>query len=163
GPGGAEAAFARERLLDQLAARLGLSPLELRRRNPIPQERLPDTLTYDEGHGESTHDTGDYLSIRDELLEPGGAHEPHAADGRGRVAIGVSSVGQGVRTALAQIAADQLGVPFEDVVVDCHGTDATRYGHGAFASRVTTVGGNAIAVAIADLHRRAREAAAERL
>ncbi|HEY2056256.1 MAG TPA: xanthine dehydrogenase family protein molybdopterin-binding subunit [Solirubrobacterales bacterium] len=79
------------------------------------------------------------------------------ADGTFRVAIGVSSVGQGVRTALGQIAADALGVDFESVVVDYGSTDATPFGFGAFASRVTTVGGNAVHLACEDLVRKGLE------
>jgi carbon-monoxide dehydrogenase large subunit len=78
-------------------------------------------------------------------------------DGTFRVALGVSSVGQGVRTALAQIAADALGVEFERVVVDFSSTDATPFGFGAFASRVTTVGGNAVYLACEDLVRKGLE------
>ena len=84
-------------------------------------------------------------------------------DGRIRVAIGVSSVGQGLRTALGQIAADALAVPFEDVVIDYFATDTTPFGFGAFASRVTTVGGNAIVVAIRNFRERARVAGAAHL
>lgn len=196
GPGGVEASFVRERLLDQLAARLRLSPLELRRKNLIRREQFPFRITYDEGHGPYTHDTGDYVHLWDELVARTGAAALEAAvaerrrggelvglgtasfaevavigpweqarivpeaDGRIRVALGVSSVGQGVRTALGQIAADALGVPLEDVLIDYHSTDTTPFGFGAFASRVTTVGGNAVVAAIRDLHERAREAAA---
>ena len=47
GPGMTEAAFVRERLLDVLAAELRLDPVELRRRNPIPADRMP--FVYDLG------------------------------------------------------------------------------------------------------------------
>src|SRR5262249_27179796 len=44
GPGEVEATFARERMLDILAGRLGLDPLELRRRNLIPADAMPHVV-----------------------------------------------------------------------------------------------------------------------
>jgi carbon-monoxide dehydrogenase large subunit len=76
------------------------------------------------------------------------------------VQVGVGSVGQGVETALGQIAADELGVEFEKVRIGFHDTDLTPEGFGAFASRATVLGGNAIAVAACDLREKALEAAA---
>ena len=40
-------------------------------------------------------------------------------DGRFTVALGVSSLGQGLRTALGQLAAELLEVPFERIVIEC--------------------------------------------
>lgn len=198
GPGGVEASFVRERLIDRLAAELGISPLELRRRNLIDPEELPYEVGYDQGPPPYVHDCGDYPALWDKLLATAGVDQLRGelelrrgagelvgigtatfaevavigpweqarveplADGRFRVALGVSSVGQGVRTALGQLAADALGVRLEDVVIDYHSTDSTPFGFGAFASRVTTVGGNAVVAAVEDLRERAREAAAER-
>ncbi|GAA2686092.1 xanthine dehydrogenase family protein molybdopterin-binding subunit [Streptomyces aculeolatus] len=74
-----------------------------------------------------------------------------ADDGTFTVRTGVSSLGQGVETVLAQIAADALSVPFEDVTVDFSDTTAVPMGFGAFASRSTLLAGNAIALAARDL------------
>jgi len=67
-PGRPECNFVRERLLDQAAARLGLDPAELRRRNLI----RPDQMPYDCGtksFGVSTvYDSGDFPALFDELL-----------------------------------------------------------------------------------------------
>jgi carbon-monoxide dehydrogenase large subunit len=84
-------------------------------------------------------------------------------DGRFSVRVGVGSVGQGVGTALAQIAADPLGVPLDAVAVSYQDTDVVPEGLGAFGSRTTVLGGNAVAGAVADLIERARAEAAERL
>jgi aerobic carbon-monoxide dehydrogenase large subunit len=81
-------------------------------------------------------------------------------DGGFTVRVGVASVGQGVETALTQIAADCLGVPADAVAVDFSTTDAVPMGFGAFASRATSLAGNAIALAAGDL--RAKAAAALR-
>jgi carbon-monoxide dehydrogenase large subunit len=82
-------------------------------------------------------------------------------DGSFTAHVGVASVGQGVRTALGQVAADALGVTLERVTVSHHDTDVIPEGLGAFASRATTLGGNAVAGAVADLLDKARTAAAE--
>jgi CO/xanthine dehydrogenase Mo-binding subunit len=67
-PGRPECNFVRERLLDRGAARLGLDPAELRRRNLIRADEMP----YDCGtksFGVSTvYDSGDYPALFDELL-----------------------------------------------------------------------------------------------
>jgi aerobic carbon-monoxide dehydrogenase large subunit len=85
-------------------------------------------------------------------------------DGGGWTArVGVASLGQGVRTVLAQIVADQLQVAIEDVDVTHHDTDLVPQGFGAYASRATIVGGGAVVGAVDDLKRKALEAAAERL
>jgi carbon-monoxide dehydrogenase large subunit len=77
--------------------------------------------------------------------------------------VGIASLGQGVRTVLAQIVADQLQVPVEEVEVSHHDTDVVPQGFGAYASRATIVGGGAVVGAVEDLKRKAFQAAAERL
>ncbi len=67
-PGRPECNFARERLLDVAAARLGLDPAEIRRRNLI----RPDEMPYDTGttsFGATTvYDSGDFPALFEELL-----------------------------------------------------------------------------------------------
>ena len=57
---------------------------------------------------------------------------------------GIPSVGQGVETVLAQVCADILGVRYEDVTVRYGDTDALPDSVGAFGSRGTVMGGNAV-------------------
>ena len=59
------------------------------------------------------------------------------------VLAGVTSQGQGIETAVAQIAASELGVPLTSVRVVLGDTDATPFGLGAFASRQAVIGGGA--------------------
>jgi carbon-monoxide dehydrogenase large subunit len=77
--------------------------------------------------------------------------------------VGVASLGQGVRTVLAQILADELGVPIERVEISHRDTDLVPQGLGSYASRSTVIGGGAVLGAVEDLRLRAVEAAAERL
>ncbi len=84
------------------------------------------------------------------------------ADGRIAVGIGSSSLGQGVETVFAQIAADALGVPMDRISRVTHGsTDDVSRGYGSFSSRSTVMGGSAV-IAVADKMREALRAAAAR-
>jgi carbon-monoxide dehydrogenase large subunit len=67
-------------------------------------------------------------------------------DASGKVVVdtGIPSVGQGVETAFAQICADALGVAYDDVTVRYGDTEQLPDGLGAFGSRGTVVGGNAV-------------------
>jgi carbon-monoxide dehydrogenase large subunit len=65
------------------------------------------------------------------------------ASGRVTLYSGGSSVGQGMATVLAQIVADGFGVEPTRVEVVYGDTDRVPRGNGAFASRLTVVGGNA--------------------
>ena len=78
------------------------------------------------------------------------------ADGGVVVRVGAASLGQGTETALAQIAADELGVDADAVEVRHHDTADVASGFGSFASRTTVVAGNAVALACRALLRRAQ-------
>lgn len=67
------------------------------------------------------------------------------------VMTGVSPHGQGEETTFAQIVADQLGVPLDDIVVQHGDTAIVQYGIGTFGSRATAVGGTAMYFAVQDL------------
>jgi carbon-monoxide dehydrogenase large subunit len=73
------------------------------------------------------------------------------AGGRVRVATGASSQGQSHRTTLAQIAADALGLPIEQVEIIGGDTRAVATGFGTIASRSIVVAGNAVAKACSEL------------
>jgi len=64
-------------------------------------------------------------------------------NGKVAVASGAASQGQGTRTTLAQIVADRLGCPIEDVIVTLGDTAAISMGVGAFASRQAIAAGSA--------------------
>ena len=83
----------------------------------------------------------------------------------GRVVLfsGGASVGQGMETALAQITADGLGVHPDQVEVVHGDTDRVARGNGAFASRLTVVGGSAAFRAAHQVRDRVLGVAARRL
>jgi carbon-monoxide dehydrogenase large subunit len=85
------------------------------------------------------------------------------SDGKISVYVGSSSIGQGLETVCAQIAADALEVPMDEIKEVFHGsTDHVSDGCGSYSSRAVVMGGNAIVGAAAKLHDAIRAAAAER-
>lgn len=86
------------------------------------------------------------------------------ADGTVSVFVGSSSVGQGVETVFAQIAADALEMPIDRIRGVFHGsTDHVSEGFGSYSSRSVVMGGSAIVGAAAKLREAIRAAAAKRL
>src|SRR5678815_1196410 len=73
------------------------------------------------------------------------------ASGTVTVLTGASPHGQGQETTFAQIAADELGVSMDNVMVLHGDTSIVQYGIGTFGSRGTAVGGPALFYALQDL------------
>ena len=73
------------------------------------------------------------------------AHVQVETSGRVNVATGLTTQGQGHQTVFAQIVADELGVPLEDVDVTTGDTRRMPYAVGTFASRAAVMSGNAVA------------------
>jgi carbon-monoxide dehydrogenase large subunit len=199
GPGEVESTFARERMLDLLAGRLGMDPLDLRMKNLIPKESLPYEVDVANAGPPMTFESGDYLGQLRALLdhvdyeslrkrveatadsddrvgvglacsisESGHGKYEYARvvpehDGRFTAFVGTSSVGQGVRTALAQVLADALVLPLEQVEIRHDDTDTVPDGGGAFGDRGTIFGTGAVLLAVDDLKRRARAAVSAQL
>ncbi len=89
-----------------------------------------------------------------------------AADGDGVdvvVFTGSSPHGQGLATAFAMVAAEELGLPFERIRVVHGDTDQVARGVGTFGSRSLQLGGSAVRAAAVEVVDRAREIAAELL
>jgi CO/xanthine dehydrogenase Mo-binding subunit len=63
------------------------------------------------------------------------------------VVLAATDLGQGLRTVMAQIAAETLGVPYDQIVVQTADTDTGPHDMGTFASRATHRVGNAVKVA----------------
>ncbi|MGH8866620.1 MAG: molybdopterin cofactor-binding domain-containing protein, partial [Actinomycetes bacterium] len=76
--------------------------------------------------------------------------------GKAILKIGVQTQGQGHETTFAQIVANELGIPPEDVLVQYGDTDNVPYGLGTYASRSTPVAGAATAVVARKLRDKGR-------
>jgi carbon-monoxide dehydrogenase large subunit len=76
--------------------------------------------------------------------------------GKAVVRLSVQTQGQGHETTFAQIVAEELGIPPEDVDVVHGDTDNTPFGLGTYGSRSTPVSGAAVAVATRRVRDKAR-------
>ncbi len=83
--------------------------------------------------------------------------------GKAQLSISVQTQGQGHETTFAQIVAEELGIPPEDIDVVHGDTDVTPYGLGTYGSRSTPVSGAATAVVARKVRERARIVAAAML
>jgi carbon-monoxide dehydrogenase large subunit len=181
--------FVMERLMDIAAARLGLDPAEIRRRNFVAPDAFPyrsaggyelDSGRYAEGL-QLALERARYRELRDwqarerargRLIGIGigcyveftgmgpskimaamgnrqGGYETAVVrvdpSGHATVASGVIEIGQGIRSTMAQVAADVLGLPYDDVHVVLGHTERCPYSsYGTAASRGAVVGGGAV-------------------
>jgi CO/xanthine dehydrogenase Mo-binding subunit/CO/xanthine dehydrogenase FAD-binding subunit len=182
GYGSVQTAFAMESLMDELAERLHIDPVELRIINAnqagdttlvggrLGSVRLVECLIAARdaigwaqektnrkpgrgvGISAGVHVSGSYIG-------PGANRSDAAidvfADSRIRVRFGGSDAGTGQKTILAQIAAEELGLELDAVDVLTMDSELTPFDMGAWSSRGTHFGGHAV--------RKAALATAERL
>ncbi len=83
--------------------------------------------------------------------------------GKAIARFGTKSQGQGHETTYAQIIAEELGIPAEDIQVEEGDTDTAPYGLGTYASRSTPTAGAAGAMAARKIRDKARKIAAHLL
>jgi putative selenate reductase molybdopterin-binding subunit len=76
-------------------------------------------------------------------LDMGGASIKMNDDGSFNLLVGATDLGTGSDTVLAQMAAEVLGVPVDDIVVYSSDTDFTPFDKGAYASSTTYISGTA--------------------
>jgi CO/xanthine dehydrogenase Mo-binding subunit len=79
------------------------------------------------------------------------------------ISLSSTDLGQGLKTVIAQIAAETLGVPFQNVIIDTADTDTGPHCMGTFASRATHRVGNAVMEAAAEAREIMLEVAADEL
>jgi carbon-monoxide dehydrogenase large subunit len=193
GAGRPEATYAIERLMDEAAHKLGLDPVEIRRRNFIRPEAMPYTTAtenqYDCGEFEYVLDTALTLAdwngfparraasekqgkLRGRALayyiEQGGRFNDRMelrfdAGGTVTIVAGTLSHGQGHATTYAQMVSDWLGVPFESIRFVQGDTDQVAFGRGTWAARSSMVGGCALLAAADAIIAKARPMAAHLL
>ncbi|NIS59705.1 MAG: molybdopterin-dependent oxidoreductase, partial [Proteobacteria bacterium] len=84
-------------------------------------------------------------------------------DGAVNVLTGAADIGQGAETVIAQIVAEELGVPFEDVRVTAADTGITPLDPGTFGSGVTVRAGNAARLAAMSVKKKLFEFVAQKL
>ncbi|UCH59994.1 MAG: molybdopterin-dependent oxidoreductase [Anaerolineales bacterium] len=77
-------------------------------------------------------------------LDMGGASLKMNDDGSFNLLVGATDLGTGSDTVLAQMAAEVLGVPVEDIITYSSDTDFTPFDKGAYASSTTYISGTAV-------------------
>jgi CO/xanthine dehydrogenase Mo-binding subunit len=182
-PGFVEGTFGLECLMDELAAKLDIDPLELRRRNyahstndrPFSSKKLMECYRRaeehwarrDEVHARSEGSWKHGVGVASQIWYGGGGPPSYAwirvgSDGRATVVTAMQDIGTGTRTAMAQIAAEELGVPVDkvDVVLG----DSARGPYASISAGSSTVPsmGPAVRQAAADAKRQILEIAAQR-
>lgn len=93
-------------------------------------------------------------------LDMGGASIKINDDGSFNVLVGATDLGTGSDTVLAQIAAEVLGVPLEDIIIYSSDTDMTPFDTGAYASSTTYISGTAVKLAAEGVREQIKERAA---
>ncbi len=129
------------------------APRDAERRGPVAMAKLRGT-----GIAAVNYPTGMNLGG-----DPSQALVHATTSGSFVVTLSATDLGQGLRTVIGQIAAETLGVGFEEVVVDTADTDTGPHDMGTFASRATHRVGNAVIAAAAEARRSLLEVAAEDL
>lgn len=97
------------------------------------------------------------------LPNPASAFVEWLDDGSVNLLVGCADIGQGSDTAMAQIAGEELGVPFEKITVTSADTLVTPEGGASSASRQTYISGNAVKLAAKEAKKVALSEAAEKL
>ncbi len=200
GAGRPQGCFVMERVMDAIAADLGLDRTVVRERNFIQPEEMPfdQGLVFQDGRP-LIYDSGDFpaslarlkalvgwddfAAVREQARAEGrrvgiglacyvegtgvgpyeGGHIRVETDGTVVVRTGLTSQGQGHQTMLAQIVADELGVPFDRIRVTTGDTRRFKYAVGTFASRTAVMSGSAVAVTARTVRAKALAVAAQAL
>jgi len=183
GPGGPQAAFAVESHMDSIAAKLGMDPTEFRLKNTpkagdkiigVPKLRdvsLGETIkTAAEkiGWGKVKLEKNQGIGIATgswiESAGPGGGAVVKVnEDGSVTVHIGKIDMGTAPRFGIPLIAAEELGVPVNDVTVVNVDTDASPWDAGTVGSRAIIVSGTATKLAAIDARNQIFKMAASQL
>ena len=182
-PGFVEGTFGLECLLDELAAKLELDPLELRRLNytsaaadrPLSSKNLmecyrraePHWHRRDEVRGRSEGPWKHGIGLASQVWYGGGGPPSYAwvrlgSDGRATVITAMQDIGTGTATAMAQIAAEELGLPADKVDVVLGDSARGPYAVTSAGSSTVPSMGPAVRSAAAEAARQVIEIAAQR-
>jgi xanthine dehydrogenase YagR molybdenum-binding subunit len=182
-PGFVEGTFGLECLVDELAAKLDIDPLELRRRNyassnegtPFSSKNLEDCYRRAEPHWERRHEVRANsdavwkrgVGMASQIWYGGGGPPSYAwvrlgSDGRATVITAMQDIGTGTRTAMAQIAAEELGIPLDQVDVVLGDSERGPYASISAGSSTLPSMGPAVRAAAADAREQVEDIAEQR-
>jgi xanthine dehydrogenase molybdenum-binding subunit len=191
GYGNLESTFAVEAQMDDLAERLGIDRLEIRKRNAnragdlTPQGLRITTCALTECFDAVARDVAKPVDRPPRpgwkrgigyagMFHVGGGARVYRSDGCGAIVkvddfgkvtlvTGASEIGQGSETVLAMIVAEELGIPLSRVDVINSDTAVKPWDVGVHASRTTFIAGNAALLAARDVKRQLLELASAQL
>jgi xanthine dehydrogenase YagR molybdenum-binding subunit len=184
-PGFVEGTFGLESLIDVLASKLGMDPLELRRKNyadsdpsgekPYSSKNLMECYRRAEPHwarrhevrARSTDTVKRGVGMASQVWYGGGGPPSYAwirvgSDGHATVVTAMQDIGTGTKTAMAQIAAEELGIPLDHVTVTLGDSARGPFASLSAGSSTTPSMGPAVRAAAADAKRQILEIAAQR-
>jgi xanthine dehydrogenase YagR molybdenum-binding subunit len=184
-PGFVEGTFGLESLLDELASKLGIDPLELRRLNhtehdpsdarPFSSKNLLECYRRAQPHWDRRHDVRARstdvvkrgVGMASQIWYGGGGPPSYAwvrvgSDGRATVVTAMQDIGTGTKTAMAQIAAEELRIPLGHVTVTVGDSSRGPYASISAGSSTTPSMGPAVRAAAADARRQIDEIAEQR-
>ncbi len=188
GAGRPESTFVIERIMDMLSDEIKMDPIDFRKKNLVTSlpYKNPFGINFESGDlisllQKSEHVYREFERRAEELRMKGlragaglsfyvemnnfGPWESASVrvrgDGKVLVVIGAAPHGQGDGTAVAQIVADELGVPIEDVDVIWGDTAIIGEAFGTYGSRSLTLAGNAALLASRKVKERAKKLAAQ--
>ena len=134
----------------------GLKAIEWERKNDPDFHKVPGKPHLRRGLGAAMCMHGTAIPG----LDMGAASIKINDDGSFNLMVGATDLGTGSDTVLAQIGAEVLGVPLNDVVIYSSDTDFTPFDTGAYASSTTYISGTAVKIAAEKLAEQIKERAA---
>ena len=186
--------FAQESLIDMAAEQLGIDPIELKLKNAVHtgdvtnsgyilrscgfsetlklvrqkadwnKKRKNKVAKRGVGIACQFHNGGNKAIAKEWGYEGSAAVINVDQNGRIRVMNGEMEMGQGMLTIYAQITAETIGVPVEDIdILPYIDTDVSPFSLGSMGSRVTMMGGNAVLKAAKDTKRKLLRYASQRI
>jgi CO/xanthine dehydrogenase Mo-binding subunit len=183
--------FALECLLDEGAVKLNIDPRDLRLMNATQEgditahgwvinscglsdsiKRTSEDANWDQKRMRNKQNCGVGMACLVHVSSNRGLHPLFDGSsailtinehGKVKLISGEGEIGQGATTVFAQIASEELGISIEDIEIVPVDTDISPFGSGAFASRVTTMGGSAVKLAALNLKKELFKARIEQL
>jgi xanthine dehydrogenase YagR molybdenum-binding subunit len=187
-PGYPQAAWALEQVMDELAAKLKMDPVELRLKNIPAVSQLRNNQPYTStGLADCLRKGAEQFGWAEASKRPaskghirrgvgiaagmwGSGGSPSATaiaklypDGSVNLNSGAADIGTGTKTVFAQVVAEELGVPVEKVRIEHADTATTQYAPSSGGSQTILVNTPAVRAAAADVKNQLLALAAEEL
>ena len=187
-PGYPQGAWALEQMMDTLAEKVGMDPVEFRLKNattfcqtdsnkPFTSNGFPQCLTegakafgWKEARARAKSEGPVVRGVGMAACLWANVGRPRSTvivkyflDGSVNLNMGASDLGTGMRTIMAQVVAEELGVPIERIEVENADTGTTQFSDGANGSKTTMIDSPAVRAAALDVKYKLLDAAAEQL